>query len=61
MAVRKDEGGNVSTDVYQKPTDTHPYLNYNAAHTPHLKKSIPYSQALGLRRTCSSDEIWKND
>ena len=41
VTVRKDEEGNISTDVYQKPTDTHPYLNCNSAHPPHLKKSIP--------------------
>ena len=41
--VRKDVEGNLSTDVYQKPTDTHPYLNWISAHPYHLKRSIPYS------------------
>ena len=59
VMVHKDEDGNISTDVYQKPTDTHPYLNYNSAHPPHLKKSIPYSQALRLRRICSDDQTLK--
>ena len=57
--VHKDEDGSISSDVYQKPTDTHPYLNYNSAHPPHLKKSIPYSQALRLRRICSDDQTLK--
>ena len=52
--VRKNEEGVVSIDVYQKPTDTHPYLHWTSAHPPHLKHSIPYSQALRLRRICSS-------
>ena len=48
--VLKDiDQGNISTDVYQKPTDTHPYLHWTSAHPPHLKRSIPYSQALRLR------------
>ena len=29
--VRKNEEGVVSTDVYQKPTDTHPYLHWTSA------------------------------
>ena len=49
-----DTTGNISTDVYQKPTETHPYLHWTSAHPPHLKYSIPYSQALRLRRICSS-------
>ena len=52
----KDNQGNISTDVYQKQTDTHPYLHWTSAHPPHLKRSIPYSQALRLRRICSSTD-----
>ena len=48
--VLEDRQGNISTDVYQKPTDTHPYLHWTSAHPPHLQQSIPYSQALTLRR-----------
>ena len=44
--VLKDNQGNIITDVYQKPTDTHPYLHRTSAHRPHLKRSIPYSQPL---------------
>ena len=37
--VIKDVQGNISTDIFQKPTDTHPYLQWTSAHPPHLKKS----------------------
>ena len=57
--VLKDRQGNISTDVYQKPTDTHPYLHWTSAHPPHLKQSIPCSQALRLRRICSSTDTLK--
>ena len=40
--VLKDGQGYINTDVYQKPTDTHPYLHWTSAHPPHLKRSIPY-------------------
>ena len=57
--IIKDVQGNISTDIFQKPTNTHPYLHWTSAHPPHLKKSIPYSQALRLRRICSSTTILK--
>lgn len=57
--VLKDRKGNISTDIYQKPTDTHPYLHWTSAHPPHLKQSIPYSQALRLRRISSSTDTLK--
>ena len=55
-AVLKDEQGNINSDVYQEPTNTHPYLHWTSAHPPHLKRSIPCSQALRLRRICSSTD-----
>ena len=55
--VIKDVQGNISTDIFQKPTDTHSYLHWTSAYPPHLKQSIPYSQALRLRRICSSTRV----
>ena len=48
-----------NTDVYHKPTDTDKYLNFKSCHPSYLKKYIPYSQALRLRRTCDSDYTFK--
>ena len=42
-----------------KPTDCHPYLDYISAHPSHFKTSIPYSQALRLRRICDDQETLK--
>ena len=55
--VIKDVQGNISTDIFQKPTDSHPYQHWTSAHPPHLKQSVPYSQALRLRRICSSTRV----
>ena len=55
--IIKDASGRASTDVYQKPTDTHPYLHWTSAHSAHLKYSLPYRQALRLRRIGSSTDI----
>ena len=38
-----------STNVYQKPTDTHPYLHWTLAHPPYPKQSILCSPPLRLR------------
>ena len=48
--------GDISTDLYCKPTDMNNYLPYDLAHPPHCKKGLPYSQFLRLRRICSRDE-----
>ena len=51
--VHLSETGEVHTDLYSKPTDSHNYLRYDSAHPHHLKKGIPYSQFLRVRRICT--------
>ena len=53
LTIYKDATGKLATKVYTKPTDRQAYLHRNSAHPSHLKKSIPYGQALRLRRICS--------
>ena len=48
-----DEKRQLQTTLYTKPTDTHNYLHFKSSHPRHLKESLPYSQALRLRRICS--------
>ena len=45
--------GCIFSDFYCKLTDTHQYLDRKSNHPFHIKKAIPYSQALRLRRICS--------
>ena len=49
----------LKTDVHKKPTDCHPYLEYTSVHPSHFKGSIPYSQALRLRRICKDKDTLK--
>ena len=50
--------GRITTDLYTKPTDTHQYLHKRSCHPGHCKSTIPYSQALRLRRICSDDDTY---
>ena len=49
-------GDRLKTDLYTKSTDTHQYLEFSSCHPWHCKKSIPYSQALRIRRICSEEQ-----
>ena len=50
-----DVFGIMSTDIYNKPTDKHQYLSPQSCHPKHCTKSIPYSQALRIKRICSNE------
>ena len=41
------------TKLYRKATDCQTFLNINSEHLKSLKASIPYSQALRIKRICS--------
>jgi hypothetical protein len=56
VTITKDSNGYLNTTVYTKPTDAHLYLHYSSYHPDHQKNSIPYSQAVRIRRICS-DQI----
>ena len=45
--------GNISTDLYVKPTAIHQFLHYTSSHPDHTKRSIVFSQALRFSRICS--------
>lgn len=48
------------TKLYVKPTDRQAYLHYTSAHPTHTKKSLPYSQALRIRRNTTDDAVLLN-
>ena len=51
----KKQGGVIHTDVYRKPTDVNSYFSGDSYHPLHLKKNLPFSQLIRLRRNCSLD------
>ena len=54
--VTKDSNGKLITSLYKKETDRQAYLHNKSEHPMTLKKSIPYAQALRLRRICTKEE-----
>ena len=59
VSVYVDNSGNITTDLYVKPTDTQQYLMATSCHPNHTKRSIPYSQSLRILRICSNKESAK--
>ena len=57
--VYKDHHNRLQTTLYKKPTDHQNYLHAKSAHPLSLKKSIPYSQALRIKRLCSTFDEYK--
>lgn len=45
------------TKLFIKPTHKNQYLHFTSEHPIHVKKSIPFSQALRLRRIIDNEEI----
>ena len=45
--------GQLVTDLYTKPTDSHNYLLYSSAHPQHTKDGLPRCQFLRVRRICT--------
>ena len=59
VPVSVDNSGNMTTDLYVKPTDTHQYLLATSCHPNHTNRSMPYCQALRILRICSNKETAK--
>ena len=52
VSLRK-KNNQLVTDLYIKSTDTHQYLDATSCQVYDSKRSIHYSEALGLNRVCS--------
>ena len=59
LTIYKDDKGELCTKSYTKPTDRQNYLYRTSAHPEHLKKNIPYGQALRLKKICSKKEDYE--
>ena len=48
-----DEEGKLQTTVFYKPSNTHQYLHFQSSHHPNLKRSLPFSQGIRIKRIVS--------
>lgn len=51
--VYVDGEGNLQTTVFYKPSNTHQYLHFHSSHHPNLKRSLPFSQGIRIKRIVS--------
>ena len=56
VLVYKDHNNMLQITIYRKQTDRQNYLEARSEHPKLLKDSIPYSQALRIKRICSSQQ-----
>ena len=49
----------MEADLYCKSTDIHQHLQQGSCHPCHVKKAIPYRQALRIRRICSDEKKFR--
>ena len=57
--VYKDHNNRLQTTLYKKTTDRQNYVYTKSAHHLSLKKSIPYSQTLRIKRVCATFDEYK--
>lgn len=50
--------GSIKTTIYTKPTDKKQYLFFSSCHPSHVKRSLPYSQAIRYRRIIEDDTLF---
>ena len=60
VLIYKDHNNMLQTTIYRKQTDRQNYLDARSEHPKLLKDSIPYSQALRIKRICSSQQEFLN-
>ena len=53
------ENGNIETDIFYKPTNTHDYLDYQSHHPMHIKDNIPYNLAKRIIVLCLNSDTEK--
>ncbi|XP_047468584.1 uncharacterized protein LOC125024855, partial [Penaeus chinensis] len=55
--VYVDKDGFLQTTVFHKPSNTHQYLHFHSSHHPNLKKSLPFSQGIRVKRIVSDPDL----
>ena len=59
--VKFNQNRELITTLYNKPTDTHLYLEHSSAHPRTVLQKGPYGQYLRLRRICTLDKDFEDN
>ena len=60
VLVNLDGDGNLSTDLFTKPTDSKCYLHFDSDHPSHTKKAVPLGLAMRMKRICTHEDDYRN-
>ena len=55
LISKNDNESSLVTSLFTKSTDSHQYLHATSCHRSIYKKSIPYGQAIRMKRICSNE------
>ena len=61
LKLKLNANGKITTSLFRKPTDNHQFVHWASHHPPHLKRSLPYSQLIRIKRNCSHDEDFEKE
>lgn len=53
--LTKIENNKISTDLYEKETNSHNYLHASSSHPHHIKNSIAYGLSIRAKRICAKE------
>ena len=59
--IKFDQDNKLITTIYNKPIDTHLYLEHSSSHPQSVLQKGPYRQYLRLRRICTLDSDFKTN
>ena len=59
LRLHLDDHNRIAFTLFRKPTDGHQFLHFHSDHPMHIKRSLPYSQLLRVRRNCSDNRDYE--
>ena len=58
-APGRNEEGKLVTDLHTKPTDKYLYVTCKSSHPGNVKKAIPYSLGMRIKRICTKEDDYR--
>ena len=59
VLVKISGDGFLSTDLFEKPSDSKSYLHFGSDHPVHTKRAVPFGLGLRLKRICADEDDYK--